>query len=180
MLHVAPSRFLTSTLVVESWAGRLGTSTLWECNLWPGYKKRMKQNSSTRKATFHCNPTLRLIMHILQATIFSIASLAFTASASPSPVGISGPLPCTLECSMRCYVPSDCEAGAYCVCSSPSVSSVLLLAGSKLVIIAATLQRFGCCVVYWRKSALSAMKISRVRTSGKLQALLSQIRAEMV
>ena len=58
------------------------------------------------KQLFHCNPALRLIMHFLRAAIFSIATLAFMASASAT--GSSE------LCPLVCYNDSDCGGNCYC------------------------------------------------------------------
>ena len=64
-------------------------------------------------------------MYFLRAVIFSIATLTFTASASP--------VSCSEGCPSECLYYSDCGKDCYCVGGVPSrVSSLLLLAPSEL------------------------------------------------
>jgi hypothetical protein len=62
-------------------------------------------------------------MHFLQVAIFSIAALAFTASASA--VG-------NAEQSKPCYSQSDCGEGFECIGADGGVSSLLFLVRSEL------------------------------------------------
>jgi hypothetical protein len=60
-------------------------------------------------------------MHFLRAAIFSIAALAFTASAS----AVSHP-------DQGCHSDSDCGEGFECIGADGGVSSLLLLVRSEL------------------------------------------------
>ena len=74
-------------------------------------------------------------MHFLRAAIFSIAVLAFTASALV--IGSSG------RCAALCNSDSDCHGLCFCIVSDGDVSSLLLLARLNLLVI--TLQVSGVC-----------------------------------
>ena len=91
-------------------------------------KKRMYETELqyAGKQLFHCNLALRLIMHFLRASIFSIVVLAFLASASS--------LGSSASCAaVYCDSNADCGEGCHCKPNLRGiVSSLLLPARSKL------------------------------------------------
>lgn len=139
-----------------------------------GIRSLWNRTLQHRKQVFsgYFNPAHRLIMKFFRAFIFSIAALAFTASASPAScyeTGVCAQDDCT----------SDEQCGPNCFCSDMDperVSSLLLLlARSKLT---CNHLRSAAHITMWRNSvsAWTGMKI-RVRAGGMpvLKALLSRI-----
>jgi len=124
VLHAAP--FLISSLAIEP--ARL--ALVFFGNAISGIRSVCNRTLQHGKQFFHWNPDLHLIMHFLQAALFSLAALAFTASASPA--SCSETHPCAQE---FCYLDKECGPECFCYDGVPPniVNISLLLVRSKLI-----------------------------------------------